>query len=273
MEINWTNQLTNGLVFYGTPGLHHIVSGGTTPEPVYPTQFTGTGQTVSVARKDTAYGLAYAPATSTSGVYWNNPPWSAGIQYYTMLWFGASAAVATRKLGFGASFRSGNARFTNITFNVNFSSVGAGSTASGKMSFNEYDSAFNAACTSSASQIDGKFHVYVGVRSSGNAYIWKDGVDVTASNDHSTSGTCVPDNTQFGDYTGTLQAADYSLLGVIWNRQLEQGEIEAVSDAPYQLLKQKRMRPFYSFPVSAPSNVFNPLSGLGGTVAQPLVIH
>lgn len=58
-----------------------------------------------------------------------------------------------------------------------------------------------------------------------------------------------------------------------WNRCLSAAEAGAVTANPWQLFRRRSAR-MWTAPAAAPGGfVFNPLSGRGGSAAQPLVLH
>ena len=235
--INGGNPLSVGLVFLTLPGT------GDSPIDLVsnrkPTEVASVSLTFPVDQLyRTCMNLIGAVAGDglNYGTYFAIP---SGSSTYTMAGLAKAPSQAKRETIFWQGDETlANSNQINLTLNGDSS----GNPSSGLVSLYDYNAGFNAQATSTASQVDGNWHTFVGRRngtSSTSATVWRDGVNVTSSQ----SGGGGTQSTAFPVYAlgAKSTSSGYTVDGPVaivcaWGRALTDDEIYRWCADPFQVI-------------------------------------
>lgn len=193
----------------------------------------GTG----LSSRPTVKGLATVSADDTSGLRWSGlTPIANGNNGYAMLLFAApvSQAEADRAIVLG---NEASSAFNQMTFAFNSDKDAA--TTAGKFALFEYNSAFANRVDSTASQVDGNWHVFIVNRdpgAAGQTRLYRDGVDVTGTQTHAAGVACTA-GTSILCSPGSASAGfeHPAAFAVVFNRPLSVSELGKYSQNPWSI--------------------------------------
>lgn len=207
----------------------------------------GTGLSRTVRQQ----GQATIASDDTSGLFWSGlTPIANGNNGYAMLFYGApvSQAEADRAIVLGNEAAS---NYNQMTFAFN-SDKDAAATA-GKFAIFEYNSAFANRADSTASQVDGNYHVFIANRAPGSAgqtRLYRDGLDVTGTQTHAAGVACTAGTSILCSPVSTSAGFEHpASFAVVFNAPLSSADISRLSANPWLVL-QKQSRHIW-VPVAA----------------------
>lgn len=219
-------------------------------------------------------GIAFAStAGSGNGIDFGSSykPIKAGSTAHTILCLANPVAGATGiRQTLWAQGDDGAAPYRQYTLMADANGAGYGR---GVFQFQHYDGAAVCIANSNASLVNGKWHVFVGLRDGTSAKVFLDGKNET--NSVLGAFTSSPDTTgptYISGVSGSSRAmTGGNALSFVWNRALSDAEVAEVSRNPWQLFAPER-RVTYFFPASGiPTLSAATAVSIGSTTATPRV--
>lgn len=233
-EVDWRHPFSDDLHFLTIPALHGVLDGA---RATFPSQLAFANAAFTPTQQDIIgrpRGLALASIVNAS-LFYALAGWGARSNY-TLAFLGANPASAGgRVCGMFYGDESGSP-FTQCVLTLN-GDKGLGN-SSGKFALAEYSGGLTIGADSASTAVDGKDHLYAGVREGSTATLFLDGEPATATQTSTASTVTLAATSYIGPGTqngGKGPAATIACWA--WRRSQTADMLRQLNEYPWQMLR------------------------------------